>query len=164
MRKFSICHTGVSWLWVAVIVLALDRVTKYMATQYLIPYEAFPVMPGFNFTLSFNKGAAFSFLNSAPGWQVWFFGMIAVAVSVGILLWLFRLSRRDWWVCVALTLIIGGAMGNLWDRINYGQVIDFIQWYVADYYWPTFNIADSAICIGAVMLFGNAFVNKEASS
>lgn len=160
MRKI-ISNSGIVWLWVTLIVVIIDRITKYFASHYLIPYVAFPVMPGFNLTLSYNKGAAFSFLNSAPGWQVWFFGLIAVVVSLGVLLWLFRLPKREGWVCIALTLIIGGALGNLWDRVSYGQVIDFIQWYVANYYWPTFNIADSAICIGAVMLFGNAFVNNK---
>jgi signal peptidase II len=156
--KFS---SGLRWLWVTVIVLLLDRATKYFAQKYLLAYYALPVIPGFNLTLSFNKGAAFSFLNSENGWQVWFFGIIACVVSIGILIWLSRLSSRERWVAIALSLIIGGALGNLWDRISYGHVIDFIQLYISHYYWPTFNIADSAICIGAAILFGQAILKPK---
>lgn len=153
--------SGLHWLWLTAIILFLDRVTKYFAQKYLLAYYALPVIPGFNLTLSFNKGAAFSFLDSANGWQVWSFGCIAVAVSVGILCWLARLSSQDRWVCSALSLILGGALGNLWDRISYGHVIDFIQLYIPHYYWPTFNVADSAICIGAILLLANACFNKK---
>jgi signal peptidase II len=148
--------SGLRWLWVTVIVLLLDRVTKYFAYNYLLAYYPLSVFPGFNLTLSFNKGAAFSFLNSESGWQVWFFGVIAFVVSLGILVWLARLSSRERWVSIALCLIVGGALGNLWDRISYGHVIDFIQLYISHYYWPTFNVADSAICLGAAILFGQA--------
>jgi signal peptidase II len=159
LKKIS--SSGLRWLWLAVMVLLFDRVTKYCAQKYLLAYYAQPVIPGFNLTLSFNKGAAFSFLNSESGWQVWFFGTIALTVSVGIIVWLARLSVRERWVAAALSLIVGGALGNLWDRISYGHVIDFIQLYVSHYYWPTFNIADSAICIGAVILFANAILNPN---
>jgi signal peptidase II len=148
--------SGLRWLWVTIIALLLDRVTKYFAQKYLLAYYALPIIPGFNLTLSFNKGAAFSFLNSASGWQVWFFGCIAAVVSLGLIIWLARLSSRDRLACIALSLIIGGALGNLWDRLIYGHVIDFIQLYISDYYWPTFNIADSAICIGAILLLGKS--------
>jgi signal peptidase II len=152
---------GLRWLWVAVVVLILDRITKYLAQKYLLAYYALPVIPGFNLTLSFNKGAAFSFLNSASGWQTWFFGVIAFLVSIGILVWLTRLKAGERWVAIALSFIVGGALGNLWDRVSYGQVIDFIQLYVSHYYWPTFNIADSAICIGAAILFWNALRDRR---
>ena len=158
----KIKSSGLRWLWVTVITVLLDRLTKYLAQKYLLAFYALPIVPGFNLTLSFNKGAAFSFLNSASGWQVWFFGGIATVVSAGIIIWLSRLSSRDRLVGIALSLIIGGALGNLWDRISYGHVIDFIQLYIADYYWPTFNIADSAICLGAAFLFGNALFQKNS--
>jgi len=152
----KIKSTGLCWLWVTVIILLLDRTTKYFAQKYLLAYYALPILPSFNLTLSFNKGAAFSFLNSAAGWQVWFFGCIAAIVSVGLIIALSRISSRNRLLCIALSLIVGGALGNLWDRITYGYVIDFIQLYLSDYYWPTFNIADSAICLGAMLLLLNA--------
>jgi signal peptidase II len=153
-------YSGARWLWIAVAIFGLDRLTKYMAEEYLNAYTALPVMPGFNLTLSYNKGAAFSFLDQAQGWQTWFFGTIALVVSIAIVIWLTRLSSRDRWVSIALSLVVGGALGNLWDRINYGHVIDFIQWYVADYYWPVFNVADSAVCVGATMLFISTFFKR----
>ncbi|HSW69459.1 MAG TPA: signal peptidase II [Gammaproteobacteria bacterium] len=152
--------TGLCWLWVTVIVLILDRLTKYFALQYLPPYAEVPVFKYFNLTLAYNKGAAFSFLNSASGWQIWMFGVIALLVSIGLLIWLARLSSRQRWLCIALTLIIGGALGNLSDRFLYGHVIDFLDFYIANWHWPAFNIADSAICVGAVMLFIDALWKK----
>lgn len=153
--------SGLCWLWITIIVLLLDRVTKYAAQKYLMAFDALPIIPGFNLTLSFNTGSAFGFLNSASGWQVWFFGVIAFVVSVGILIWLSRLSSRERWLSIALCFIVGGALGNLWDRISYGHVIDFIQLYISHYYWPTFNVADSAICIGAAILFGQAVLKPK---
>lgn len=153
--------SGLCWLWVTALVLVLDYSSKYVAKKYLSLYAPVAVMPGFNFSLSFNKGAAFSFLRDQSGWQVWFLGAISGVVSVGILVWLGRLSRRDVWSGVALSLIIGGALGNLLDRILQGQVTDFIQLYVSHFYWPSFNVADSAICVGAVMLFGKTFFKEK---
>jgi signal peptidase II len=163
-RQLKFLNNGLRWLWVSVIVLILDHVTKYLAKKYLILYTPLPILPGFNFALSFNKGAAFGFLNHESGWQVWSLGVVAVVVSLGILIWLSRLPKREHWTSIALCLIIGGALGNLWDRIIQGQVTDFIQLYISHFYWPSFNIADSAICIGAVMLFISAFCKKKASS
>jgi signal peptidase II len=148
MRKRS----GLGWVWVAVVVLLLDRISKYLAVRFLIENEPYPVMKFFNFTLAYNTGAAFSFLKDASGWQAWFFGGLAVMVSVGLLIWLKRISYQQRWLSIAIALIIGGALGNLFDRISYGHVVDFIDWYVSYYHWPVFNIADTAVCIGAVML------------
>jgi signal peptidase II len=157
MPKVKFFQSGLCWLWITIIILILDRFTKGLALQYLSAYTALAVTPGFNLTLSFNTGAAFSFLDGASGWQVWFFGAIATAVSIGMLVWLRRISWRESWTAIAVCLVIGGAIGNLSDRILYGHVIDFIQLYVANFYWPAFNIADSAICMGAVMLGLGAF-------
>lgn len=152
-KKISFAASGLCWLWVTVVVIALDYLTKWVAKKSLTLYSTYVVMPGFNFSLSFNKGAAFGFLRDHSGWQVWFLGAVSVVVSLGILVWLRRLSRHEIWKSIALSLIVGGALGNLLDRIMQGQVTDFIQLYVSHFYWPSFNIADSAICIGAVMLF-----------
>lgn len=145
-------QSGIRWLWITAIVLILDRFSKTFAEQYLSAYTPLAITPGFNLTLSYNKGAAFSFLDQVPG-QTWIFGTIAVIVSIAIVVWILRLSWRNYCICIALSLIVGGALGNLWDRIAYGHVIDFIQLYVSHFYWPVFNVADSAVCIGAVLLF-----------
>lgn len=153
--------TGLRWLWVSVIVLGLDRITKILAQKHLVYNVALPVVPSFNLTLSYNRGSAFSFLNSASGWQVWMFGSVAVVVSIILVVWLKRLSASQKWLSIALALVIGGALGNLWDRFSYGHVVDFIELYVSNLYWPVFNIADSAICVGAVMLFWDAVRKKN---
>jgi len=119
------------------------------------------------FSLSYNTGAAFSFLGGAGGWQRWFFVGLAALVSIIIYSWLKKLDRSQAWLASALALILGGAIGNVIDRIYHGYVIDFIQWYYASYYWPSFNIADAAICIGAAILiidglFGQK-INKQGS-
>lgn len=154
-------QTGLKWLWVSVLVLALDRVTKMLALKHLTAFVALPVIPCFNLTLSFNRGSAFSFLDAASGWQVWMFGCIAIVVSLVLLVWMYRLSINQRWLAIALSLIIGGALGNLWDRFLYGHVVDFIDLYVSHLHWPVFNIADSAICIGAVMLLIDSVKNKK---
>lgn len=152
--------TGLRWLWITFIVLGLDRLTKVFAQKYLIFQEPVHVMPSFNLMLSYNRGSAFSFLDQASGWQSYFFGGIAILVSAIILVLLKRMSASQKWVGVALTLVLGGALGNLWDRLSYGHVVDFIQWYAGNFYWPTFNIADSAVCVGAVMLVIDAVRKK----
>jgi len=159
--RLVLAASGIFWLWVTALVLSLDYSTKWLAKKYLLLYSPIAVLPGFNFALSFNKGAAFSFLKDQTGWQVWFLGAVSVVVSLGILVWLRRLPRREAWMGIALSLIMGGALGNLLDRILQGQVTDFIQLYVAHFYWPAFNIADSAICAGAIMLFFKTFLNKS---
>lgn len=156
--------SGLRWIGLSVIVIILDRITKYLAQKYLIAYSALPIFPGFNLELSYNKGAAFSFLHAATGWQVGFFGLIAAVVSIALLIWLSRLSWREYGLCIALSFILGGALGNLCDRLLYGHVIDFIQLYVAHFYWPTFNIADSAICLGALILVLQASFQKKSAS
>ncbi len=143
-----LANKQLSWVWLSGLILALDLVTKYLAQQWLEPYQTNEVLPFFNFTLAFNRGAAFSLLGDASGWQRWFFiaiGLVAVIVIVG---WLRRLSAGEKWTAVALALILGGAMGNLVERIWQGQVTDFLDLYYRDWHWPTFNIADSAISVG----------------
>jgi signal peptidase II len=161
---FCACSkTGLRWLWIALLVVLLDRITKYCAQKYLLAYSAVSVFPFFNFTLAYNKGAAFSFLNYASGWQVELFGVIAFVVSIALIIWLYRLSFRQRWLSIALSLIAGGALGNLWDRLAYGQVIDFLDFHAGHWHWPVFNIADSTICIGAFMLFCDAVLRRKAN-
>lgn len=140
------------WIWIAVVVVILDQLTKYIASTSLEMYQPIAVMPMFNWTLMHNPGAAFSFLANESGWQRWFFAVIAVVVSVVIVLWIKRLEQHEKWQAIALALILGGAVGNVIDRIYLGYVVDFIQVYYQQWYWPAFNIADSAISIGVAMI------------
>ena len=140
------------WIWLAVVVVILDQLTKYIASTSLEMFKPVAVMPMFNWALMHNTGAAFSFLADAGGWQRWFFALIAVVVSTVIVLWIKRLQQHEKWQAIALALILGGAIGNVIDRIWLGYVVDFIQVYYQQWYWPAFNIADSAIFIGVVMI------------
>lgn len=145
--------SALSWLALSVIVIALDQVTKAWVRHALVPYAPQAVIPHvLNWTLAFNRGAAFSFLMDASGWQVWLFGGLAVVVCAGLVVWLARTPRRDWRTALPLALIVGGALGNLVDRIWHGQVTDFIQVYWHQWSYPAFNLADSSITVGAVLL------------
>lgn len=140
------------WLWLSGLIVALDQVTKQLAEQWLQPYQPLPVVPGFNLTLVYNPGAAFSFLSDAGGWQRWFFTLFAAIVVVVLSIWMKRLPREQILSATSLALIIGGAIGNVIDRVIYGHVIDFIDLYVGTWHWPAFNVADSAITVGVVLL------------
>jgi signal peptidase II len=150
------------WGWLSILVIVLDQATKYLAETLLVMHQPIPVLPSFNLMLTYNTGAAFSFLADAGGWQRWFFLSLGVAVSVGLILWLYRLKPGENRLAVALALILGGAVGNLIDRAWLGQVIDFIQLYYDRWYWPAFNIADSAITIGAVLLVVDSLWSRNA--
>lgn len=150
------------WGWLSVLVIALDQASKYLAEVLLDLHQPVPVLPSFNLTLTYNTGAAFSFLAGAGGWQRWFFLGLGTAVSVGLIVWLWRLKPGDNWLAVALALILAGAVGNLIDRAWLGQVIDFIQVYYDRWYFPVFNVADIAINIGAALLVVDSFRAKDA--
>ncbi len=149
------------WLWLTVLVLITDQVTKYAASQSLILHQGIEILPMLNFTLVHNYGAAFSFLSDSSGWQRWFFTVIALVVSVVIFFWMRRLDTADRLTAVGLALILGGALGNVWDRILLGYVVDFIDVFYQAWHWPAFNIADSAISIGAVLLIIDTFRNRK---
>ena len=152
------------WLWLSGFVIILDQITKLIASSQLVLYHQVPVMPMFNLSLMHNTGAAFSLLSDASGWQRWFFTSVALIVSMAIITWLYRLSEDKKWQAVSLALILGGALGNVWDRVSLGYVIDFIQIYYTSYYWPAFNIADSAISIGAGILIIETFWGHKNKS
>lgn len=144
------------WLIIVAVVFALDRVTKHWAVDLMQPYQPVAVTPFLNLTLVYNPGAAFSLLSDAGGWQRWFFSIFSSVVAVVLLVWLYRLPRDQIWMGVALSLILGGALGNLWDRLTIGVVVDFIDVHYGQWHWPAFNIADAGISIGAVMLLLSA--------
>ncbi len=148
-----------SWLWVALVVIALDQLTKWMAESTLIEVGNYiEVMPHLNWKLAYNYGAAFSFLGNQDGWQVWFFSALAIGVSLFIVNWLRKLKKASRLAATGLVLVLGGAIGNLIDRLLYGKVIDFIDvyfdipWVMDNYHFATFNVADIAITVGAVIL------------
>jgi signal peptidase II len=138
--------------WLSGSVIVLDQVTKFLAETLLTFHQPVPVLPSFNLLLTYNTGAAFSFLAGAGGWQRWFFLGLGSLVSIGLIVWLRRLKPTETRLAMALALILGGAIGNLIDRAWLGQVIDFIQLYYQHWYWPAFNLADSAITVGAALL------------
>ena len=145
---------GLRWLWLALGVAIADQGSKLLAEHWLGVHEPVAVVPFFNLFLTYNPGAAFSFLRDAGGWQRWLFAALSVGVSVFIVVWLRRIPRDEKWLACALALVLGGAAGNLVDRLFRagGGVVDFIDVYYASWHWPAFNVADSAISIGAVML------------
>jgi signal peptidase II len=157
---------ALAWLALSLLVVALDQLTKHIALVELRPYEPHAVIPGLlNWTLAFNPGAAFSFLAGENGWQRWLFTVLAIGVSSLLAAWLSRMPRADWRNALPLSLIIGGALGNLVDRLRFGHVTDFVQVYWGDWSFPAFNVADSAISVGAVLLivFGFFFGGKAAA-
>ncbi len=140
------------WFLLALLVIVVDQGSKYLASAALIPYEPVAVMPMFNLTLAFNSGAAFSFLSGAGDWHRWFFTAFSTIISGVLVVWILRSPKSAYLQLLSLSLILGGAIGNLLDRAFSGYVIDFIDLYYKHYHWPIFNLADSAICLGAIFL------------
>ena len=155
--------SSIKWVWVSITIVILDQLVKYWASNYLDYHDPVAVIPGLNLTLVHNTGAAFSFLKDAGGWQRWFFICLSTGVSIALIIWLYRLPAQRRWLGCALALIMGGAIGNLWDRITLGYVIDFIDIYYLHWHWPAFNVADSAISVGAVMLIIDALWFDQAT-
>lgn len=154
------------WLMLSALIFVADQISKLAALEHIQLHESLPVIDGLlSWTLAFNEGAAFSFLSDAGGWQRWFFTALAIVVSSILVVWLSRTDRSDWRTALPLALIIGGAIGNVIDRIRLGHVVDFIDVHYGTWSWPAFNIADSAISVGAVMLIAfGLFASKTATA
>ncbi len=152
------------YLGLSVAVVVLDQVSKYWIQATLLPYEQITIWPVFNLTLVFNRGAAFSFLSNASGWQRPFFIGLAALVSLVLIVWLTRLNRRERLLATGLALVIGGAVGNLIDRIWLGHVVDFLDFHWGDWHWPAFNVADSAITLGVALLLIDGFSGRRSRS
>lgn len=140
------------WLLLSLSVVLIDQASKHWAEMSLIPYRPEPLLPMINFTLAYNTGAAFSFLSGTGDWHRWFFTVFSSVMSLVLLVWLIRLPRQEKLQALSVSLILGGAVGNLWDRALFAQVVDFIDIYYKNYHWPVFNLADSAICLGVFLL------------
>jgi signal peptidase II len=150
-------RNALPWLWLSAALIGLDQWTKHLAVQHLSFRQRVPVIDGFwDWNLTHNTGAAFSFLADAGGWQHGFFIALALGISAMLSFWLFRTPRNDWRTALPFALIVSGALGNVIDRVRFGYVVDFIHWYWRGFDWPVFNVADSAIVVGAVamVLFG----------
>jgi signal peptidase II len=139
------------WLLVSLAVIAADLATKAWIAAAFAPGESREITPFLNLVLVYNTGAAFSFLANAGGWQRWFFTGVTIVISVAILFML-RRQHNERLLATAFALVLGGALGNLYDRVRLGHVVDFVQLHAAGYYWPAFNVADSAICVGVALL------------
>lgn len=162
LKKFY--SSGLAWIWLAVIIIFIDRYSKIWVVQHLNYFEPLKVLPVFNLTLAYNTGAAFSFLHDAQGWQNLFLGGLAGMVSILILIWLAKLSSASRWLNIALCFILGGALGNAWDRMLHGYVIDFLSFHLGEWHFAIFNIADSAICIGAAMLLWHWWLEAKRNA
>lgn len=149
------------WLALAGIVIVADFLTKAWVLAAFQPHESVAVLPFFNLVLVFNAGAAFSFLAQAGGWQKWFFVGLALAISAWIVVML-RRHAEDRLQSFGLALVLGGALGNVIDRLRFGAVVDFLDFHVAGWHWPAFNVADAAISVGVALLVWHSFIHKEA--
>ncbi len=152
------------WLWLSLLVFVFDQASKLWVVKNFELYESIQLFPSLNFTYVHNLGAAFSFLSSAGGWQRWFFVGVALIATTVLLIWLRKLKPSERWMAVTISLVLGGAIGNLYDRISYGYVIDFIDVYYKAHHWPVFNIADAAISIGVVMMLIDAFKGESSKA
>jgi signal peptidase II len=160
MKKLT--FSSMWWVLITFSVLVIDRLTKLLAIKNLELNQVHPITSFFNLYLNYNTGAAFSFLSTASGWQTPLFGTLAIVVGIVIIAWLIKLPPQKKLLAVALALVLGGIFGNLYDRISYGYVIDFLDFYIPNWkHWPTFNFADSAICVGAFLLFIEIFLRDR---
>lgn len=163
------------WIWLALLAVVLDQITKIWANTSLEMFERVDFLPMLNITLMYNEGAAFSFLSNAGGWQRWFFSLLAIAVSIFIVVWLRKLPEDENLQAAGLALVLGGAVGNVIDRLAYGHVVDFIDFFYradscfigfyatrgGECHWPAFNVADSSIFLGAAFLIVTSFKSEK---
>ncbi len=157
-------ETGLRWLWLTVIFLVLDQITKQWVANSFNLYESVELLPFFSLTYVHNLGAAFSFLADQGGWQRWFFTAIAAIASVIFVVWLAKTPKSNVLLGIAFSLMLSGALGNLIDRVLFGYVIDFIDFHWAGSHYPAFNIADSAIFVGAALMIWESFTNNDENS
>lgn len=163
-RPFSVGLRGTAgWLALALLLVVVDQLSKYIVVKTITTDDHVALLPFLSLVLTYNTGAAFSFLAGASGWQRWFFVLIAIGASI-LITWMLHRHRRDRFLCIGLTLILAGAIGNLIDRLTVGAVVDFVLLYWRQYHWPAFNVADSCISIGAVMLLWDGFMRSRSTA
>ena len=157
-------ESGLRWWWLTLAFLFVDQVTKHLVAGQMDLHQSIEVLPFFNITYVHNLGAAFSFLADQGGWQRWFFTAIALIASVIFVVWLAKTPKENRILGIAFALLLSGAVGNLIDRVLFGYVIDFLDFYIGTYRWPAFNVADSVIFIGAALMIYDSFKNPSESS
>ncbi|MGL6261585.1 signal peptidase II [Vibrio sp. WXL103] len=165
-QALTLKNSGIRWLWLAAVIFVADIAIKFVVMENM-GYgwsNRIEVLPFFNLLYVHNHGAAFSFLSDQSGWQRWFFTAIAIGVTTTLGYWMSKLPAKEKWNNIAYALIIGGAIGNVFDRIVHGFVVDYLDFYVGSYHWPAFNLADSTICIGAAMIILDSFRNNKSTS
>ena len=156
--------SGIRWLWISVLVIAVDQLTKLWIERTMELGDSFTVLPVFDIVRAHNPGAAFSFLATSGGWQRWAFSVLAVGVSIGLVIWLRRLAlATQGLLAFGLALILGGAIGNVIDRFEHGYVVDFLLVHWGQSYFPAFNVADSAISVGAVLVILDSILESRAA-
>ena len=155
--KINFKESGLVWLWITVVFLVIDQISKQWVAQTFDYRESLAVMPFFNLTYVHNPGAAFSFLAEQPGWQRWFFTAIASIASIVFFIWMAKTPKTNKILGIGFSLLLSGALGNLIDRVLFGYVIDFLDFYVGNAHWPAFNVADSAIFVGAALMIFDSF-------
>ena len=155
-------ETGFRWLWITVIFLTIDQITKHLVVNSFYLGESLNILPFFDLRYVQNPGAAFSFLADQDGWQRWFFTAIAAVASVVFLVWLAKTPKNNALLSIALAFMLSGAMGNLIDRALFGYVIDMLDFHIAGKHWPVFNVADSAIFVGAAFMIYDSFKNGDS--
>ncbi|KOR30518.1 hypothetical protein TI04_05455 [Achromatium sp. WMS2] len=160
MVNGKVKHT-LYWLLLSAIIVGLDQFTKALVKRYVMLHSRVRLLPFLDLTLVYNQGAAFSFLHNAGGWQRYLFIGIALCVSTILTIWLYRLPSEHRLLALSIALIIGGAIGNFVDRVLAGQVVDFIVLYYANWHWPAFNVADSAISVGVVLMVWDSAISKN---
>lgn len=160
LDKFK--NSGLSWLWLTIIFLVIDQITKYLVVSSMELYQSIEVFSFFNIFYVQNPGAAFSFLADQDGWQRWFFTAIATIASIVFIVWLAKTPKENKLLCIAFAFLLSGAIGNLIDRALFGYVIDFLDFYIGNNHWPAFNVADSAIFIGAALMICDSFMGNES--
>ncbi len=163
-QTLTLKQSGVRWLWLAALVFIADISIKYLVMNGM-GYgwdNRIEVLPFFNFLYVHNYGAAFSFLSDQAGWQRWFFTAIAFAVCGMLIFWMSKLPAKEKWNNIAYAMIVGGALGNVYDRLVHGFVVDYLDVFWKNYHWPAFNLADAAICIGAAMIILDGFRKKQS--
>ncbi len=165
-QALTLKQSGVRWLWLALLIFVADIGIKLVVMNSM-GYgwvNRIEILPFFNLLYVHNYGAAFSFLSDQAGWQRWFFTGIAFVVTAMLAFWMRRLPATERWNNIAYALIIGGAVGNVFDRVVHGFVVDYLDFYWGNYHWPAFNLADSAICIGAAMIILDGFRGNKKSA
>jgi len=158
-------RSAVRWLWLSLAVVVFDQWTKWLIVARFELYERLEIWPVLGITRLHNTGAAFSFLSDAGGWQRWFFVTLGIAVSILVIVWLTRLPARGRsWLAASLALVVGGAVGNIIDRVRFGYVVDFISVHYERWFYPAFNVADSAITVGAVILLIESLLTRDSAA